>query len=190
MSFARPLMFPVYQPTWTAEDRREWVEQVRQRYGLVTIDGGMPRQPCGMTLDGQYEGWYMTERGDGHNPATWRRRDEPDPLAGLTDWQKLGYWNEMSLRRRPLFAPDEGIEQLRRQIAGKRDARPEAFRQLREGRWTDRPEWPELPEDYAGAEIVSAITEGWVAPGYRGRLTRGRQYETDEVHPPEWRPTW
>jgi hypothetical protein len=27
-------------------DRREWIEQVRTRLGLVTIDGGPPRPPA------------------------------------------------------------------------------------------------------------------------------------------------
>lgn len=163
MSFARPLVFPVYHDTWTADDRREWVEQVRQRYGLVTVDGGLPRQPCGMTADGQYEGWHRTGGVCGRvdSPERWVRSGDRRAWDGLTDWQILGLLNEMSCRQAEYYEPRNA--ELRARIAWRRDASPEEFRRLRESRWPDH-----LPE----GSIV----------------TQGRQHESGEVHPPEWRP--
>ena len=100
-------------------DRKDWIETIRQRYGLVTIDGGLPRQPCGMTADGSYEGWCVAHLVSGRpeSPAVWRLSNPPDPLEGLTDFQKLGYWNDMSIRERS--APGEDFERFSREIASR-----------------------------------------------------------------------
>lgn len=99
-------------------DRKEWVATLRQRYGLVTMDGGPPRQPCGMTADGSYEGWYLDGAVSGRGPSVWRCRGDAG-CASLT-----------------------GLTRRLHELAGQ-----------------------------------------------RGRtFTQGRQYETDMLHPPEWRP--
>jgi len=214
-------------------DRHEWIETVRQRYGLVTAGGGLPRQPCGMTSDGNYEGWYLDGAVSGRGPSVWRCRGDAGcaSLTGLT--RRL---HELAGHRGRAFAPDEEMERLRHAVAQRRPhecdkrcacpvhgtqmiywpagddhacqdvnckyghgCRPfGAFAPFSpilpvpvDGPDGDRPS-PRRWKYHVGGSCATPQEDGTCGCGSRakgGTTTSGRQYETDQVHPPEWHPS-